>query len=148
VDAGAVLSIFDVPATSRLGAALSVNPDGTVRYDPTASATLAALGDGSVRTDRFVYTMTDEAGYRSRAIVTVTVTGESVSLSTASAGPMLRAPAPLEEEEIVIDLAAEFGGLGGGDPAGVSSWQVEFVAEGAESVDPNRDIVVALGNLA
>ncbi|WP_238366500.1 cadherin-like domain-containing protein, partial [Mesobacterium pallidum] len=43
---GATLAVSGVAATSTLGAALTLNLDGTITYDPTGSATLDALSQG------------------------------------------------------------------------------------------------------
>ncbi|WP_238368650.1 cadherin-like domain-containing protein, partial [Mesobacterium pallidum] len=43
---GGTLAVSGVAATSTLGAALTLNLDGTITYDPTGSATLDALSQG------------------------------------------------------------------------------------------------------
>jgi hypothetical protein len=57
---------------------------------------------------------------------------------------------PEEEEAFVVDLAAEFAGFEAPvqTAAGVSSWQVGFVAEGADAEDPNRGIEIVIGQVA
>ncbi len=77
-DAGAVLSLGALPAmTSALGAAVSVEPGGRLRYDPTASATLRALVLDELVEDRFGYTVADEHGAVSTATATVRVAGKA-----------------------------------------------------------------------
>jgi VCBS repeat-containing protein len=148
-----VLTVFEVQVASRLGAAVSVNADGSVRYDPTASAVLAALAPGATRVDRFTYTVTDQQGSRATATVTVTVTGAapapSLTLLASEARSARRAATPEEAEEIVVDLAAEFAGFAApAASSGVSSWQVGFVTEGAAPADPNRDMAVTIEMVA
>ena len=75
VDGGA-LSILSVSATSALGAAVTLSLDGSqIDYDPSASAALGALGDGTVQTDSFTYTVSDGNGGVGTATVTLTVEG-------------------------------------------------------------------------
>jgi VCBS repeat-containing protein len=155
VDAGAVLTLLEAQTASRFGAAVAINPDGTLTYDPTASATLAALAPGAVRTDRFTYTITDEQGLRRSAWVTVTVTGVAPAPAAAALPPAgmqaaRMATPPEEEDAFVVDLAAEFAGFEAPvqTAAGVSSWQVGFVAEGADPADPNRGIEIVIGQVA
>ncbi|MBR0662364.1 cadherin-like domain-containing protein [Neoroseomonas oryzicola] len=60
---------------TALGATVTVNADGTIHYDPTGSATLAALNTGDHLTDSFSYTITDAQGAQSTATVEVNVAG-------------------------------------------------------------------------
>jgi VCBS repeat-containing protein len=151
-DRGAALTVLQVQGTSRLGAALSINPDGTVRYDASASATLAGLPPGATRTDRFTYTVTDQYGATSTGTVTVTVTGQAASptLLMSDARTTRRTAAVPPAEELVIDLASRFEGFeaGAAGAGGTSSWQVGFVADGTGGADPNRNIVVRAGLVA
>ncbi|MGX9357406.1 VCBS domain-containing protein [Roseobacteraceae bacterium S113] len=64
------LSIDSVSATSSLGAAVSLDMDGNVVYDPTAVAAIQALKDGETLQDTFTYTVDGET-----ATVTLTVDG-------------------------------------------------------------------------
>ncbi|MHC9235988.1 DVUA0089 family protein [Pseudooceanicola sp. 502str34] len=75
---GGALSISEVSATSSLGATLTLNPDGSISYDPTTSSTLAELAEGDGLEDTFTYTVTDEAGGSDTATVTVAVVGEDL----------------------------------------------------------------------
>ena len=76
---GLDFSISSVDATSALGATVSLNPDGTVNYDPSsAGAPIADLGTGESVTDTFTYTIQDGRGGTDTATVTVTVQGENV----------------------------------------------------------------------
>ncbi len=96
VDGGA-LSILSVSATSALGATVTLSLDGSqIDYDPSASAALGALGDGTVQTDSFTYTVSDGNGGVGTATVTLTVEGlthapvaAADSISTMSAGQIV-----------------------------------------------------------
>lgn len=58
--------------TTGLQGQVTPQADGTLRYDPSAFAYLAA---GEQATDQFTYTVKDAAGAQSTATVTLTVTG-------------------------------------------------------------------------
>ena len=58
-----------------MGAAITMNADGSFTYDPTASATLRALPQGQSATDTFTYRANDGHGGTGTATVTVTVSG-------------------------------------------------------------------------
>ena len=90
-----------LPATSVLGATLSLNLDGSVNYDPTGSATLQALLDGQTANDTFTYTASDGNGGFDTATVTVTVAGVT-DLPDAEDDSIVID----EEETIVIDVLA------------------------------------------
>ncbi|MBR0673769.1 cadherin-like domain-containing protein [Neoroseomonas soli] len=72
---GDTLTVSLGSATSSLGAAISVNPDGSISYDPSGSAKLGALNTDQEATDSFTYTITDPDGATSTATVEVTVGG-------------------------------------------------------------------------
>jgi VCBS repeat-containing protein len=55
------------------GAVLTVNPDGSYRYDPNGK--FESLGVGQTATDLFTYTMADGEGATSTATVTVMIEG-------------------------------------------------------------------------
>ena len=65
------------PITLASGALLTLNPDGSGTYDPTAVAAFQALATGQSATDTFTYTMQDAAAVLSTATVTITITGVS-----------------------------------------------------------------------
>ncbi len=60
---------------STLGAAITMNPDGTFLYDPTDADSLQALADGDTTTDTFTYTVDDGQGGSSVGTVSIEVTG-------------------------------------------------------------------------
>ena len=72
---GDVLTVTGVSATSANGAALTLNPDGTISYDPTGAADIQALGTGETLTDSFTYTISDGHGGSDSATVSLTVLG-------------------------------------------------------------------------
>ena len=72
---GTNVTVTGFDATSALGAAVLVNPDGTFDYDPTAAAAIQALDEADTSDDTFSYTITDIQGAMSTATVTITLTG-------------------------------------------------------------------------
>ncbi|WP_299752671.1 Ig-like domain-containing protein [uncultured Tateyamaria sp.] len=56
---GDALTVKSVSATSANGAALTLNIDGTISYDPTDADTVQALAEGQTLTDTFTYTVSD-----------------------------------------------------------------------------------------
>src|SRR5215469_10198292 len=66
--------------TSTDGAVISINPDGTISYDPRAAKAIQALAQGETATDTFTYTL-KEANKGSSSLTTATVT---VSLTGVS----------------------------------------------------------------
>lgn len=84
---GDVVSVLALSgATSSLGASLIINAVGKVAYDPTASATLAALTSGQSLVDSFTYTVTDAYGATATATVNVTVSGASSGFDINTVG--------------------------------------------------------------
>ncbi len=79
---------FSAGTTSTLGAAVTVDPDGTFSYDPTASDTLDALAVGETVDDTFTYVVQDENGGSDTGTVTVTVNGlNDPPLAAGDSGP-------------------------------------------------------------
>ena len=83
-DAGDVLSVVSTtPFVSDLGAAVSINSDGTFSYDPTAPCSLPitpdchfqVLAPGETVVDTFTYTISDGNNGMDTAEVTVRVQG-------------------------------------------------------------------------
>ncbi len=68
------LNVTDFDATSTMGAAVSVNADGSFSYDPTGSATIQALDAGDNTADSFTYTVSD-GDADDTATVTITLSG-------------------------------------------------------------------------
>ncbi len=72
---GTTVTVTAFDATSVLGAAVVVSPDGSYTYDPTSVAAIQALDAGDITSDTFTYTITDSQGATSTATVTITLTG-------------------------------------------------------------------------
>lgn len=102
IDRGAVLSVGTFAANSTLDAAISLNANGTLHYDPTGSSALQALDAGDTITDTFTYTVKDEHGAVS-APATV-----SVVLHGRNDGPVAVADsaAITENAALTIDVLA------------------------------------------
>jgi VCBS repeat-containing protein len=75
VDSSDVLHVSGFSATSKMGAAISLNADGTLRYDPTEADDIQMLARGETATDTFQYTATDGHGGMSVATVSVALLG-------------------------------------------------------------------------
>lgn len=74
-DTGDALAVRKVDAKSARGAALRLNDDGTITYDPGASKALQLLNAGQQVDDTFRYVVADEHGATRTATVTVRLTG-------------------------------------------------------------------------
>ncbi|WP_299776046.1 tandem-95 repeat protein, partial [uncultured Tateyamaria sp.] len=72
---GDALTVTAVSALSAHDAALTLNTDGTISYDPTNADAVQALADGETLTDTFTYTVKDGHGGESTATVSVVVHG-------------------------------------------------------------------------
>ena len=72
---GDTLTVMGHDATSAQGAEVTVNANGSYRYDPTDVATFQALAVGASATDSFTYTIGDGNGGSDTATVTITVSG-------------------------------------------------------------------------
>jgi len=75
---GVPLSVDQTDTTSAWGATVSINPDGTLRYDPTAAGLLLSLPPGIAVNDTFNYSIRDASGRIDRGTVAVTVTGMAI----------------------------------------------------------------------
>ncbi len=88
-DVGDTLSVASFAALSAQGAAITLNTDGTLHYDPTQAANLQALAAGETLTDTFTYTSQDQHGAVSNtATVSVVLRGtnDAASISGVSTG--------------------------------------------------------------
>ncbi|MEM8911633.1 MAG: LamG-like jellyroll fold domain-containing protein [Planctomycetota bacterium] len=75
-DAGSdTLSVFSIDPFSASGATLTLQPNGSVIYDPTTSETLNALKQSTNTTDTFGYVVSDGDGGFDTGVVTITVSG-------------------------------------------------------------------------
>ncbi|MDX8355777.1 Ig-like domain-containing protein [Cognatiyoonia sp. IB215182] len=77
---GDALTVTGVSATSTYGAALTLNTDGTISYDPTGADAVQALAEGQTLTDTFTYTIADGNGGESTASVSILVHGKDEAL--------------------------------------------------------------------
>jgi VCBS repeat-containing protein len=78
VDSGAHLSVHSFSGFSAHGAAISLNANGTLHYDPTVSVELQALSQGTHVYDSFTYQAQDQFGALSnQASVGINVTGSN-----------------------------------------------------------------------
>jgi VCBS repeat-containing protein len=98
VDQGDQISLGAVPTASTLGAAITVDAQGRVTYDPGDH--FANLGAGQTVTDSFTYDVVDSHGAKSSATATLIVTG------SAQPEPGLGYGTELYEDEATADLAA------------------------------------------
>ncbi len=92
-----VLRVTASDAASALGATVTVNPDGSYLYDPSAVLQLQQLKPGQTASDSFGYTVADLAGASARATVTVTVAG-------VNDAPVARADAYATAEDDVLAI--------------------------------------------
>ena len=84
-DAAGVLSgVYEVDALTQFGAAVTINGDNALAYDPSGSAALQALLPGETLDDTFKYSIRDASGRIDEGTVTVTVAGISVPGSPES----------------------------------------------------------------
>ena len=105
-------SLVSVSALSANGARVSYNSGtGIITYDPTAAATIQALGAGGSLSDTFTYTVTDGIA-TSSATVTLTANGaaETFTLTAAAtAGYIEQAPATILSSGFAItSVGSEF----------------------------------------
>ncbi|MBI2768980.1 MAG: hypothetical protein HYX47_05130 [Burkholderiales bacterium] len=76
--AGDTLSVASFSATSARGAAITLNADGSLHYDPRGSAQLQALSLRETVTDTFTYAVKDQNGVTSNiATASITVVGDN-----------------------------------------------------------------------
>lgn len=76
VDVGDVLKVYDFDTTSKMGARITRNDDGTLHYDPTDAFEIQALDQGDTATDEFHYRTSDgNSGISNVATVSVALLG-------------------------------------------------------------------------
>jgi Ca2+-binding RTX toxin-like protein len=105
------VSTFD--AVTALGATVTLNPDGTLNYDPSTSFALQSLADGETSFDTFSYTITDDRDGSDSATVTMTVTGitDAVSAGTSPGTAIIDGDFSFTDGT----LLTEFAGTGAGE---------------------------------
>lgn len=114
------ITVQNADATSAWGAVVSVNPDGSLSYDPTGSDALQNLAVNEFVQDTFSYTIVDQHGATATATVTLTVAGvndlptavdddysvfENEVLTIASAG-VLTNDSDRDGDTLQVDVAA------------------------------------------
>jgi len=102
-DPGTGLTVVAFDETSALGASVEIDPDGTLRYNPTVSDKLNSLNGTDVLQDTFTYTTQNSQGQQQDPVtVTVDVSGANDSpiastfFATATAGGTSITLNPLE----------------------------------------------------
>jgi len=79
-DSGDRLRLVGVDTSQTLGQ-VTLNPNGTLAYDPAGA--FDALGEGESTVDRFTYTVADSRGLTTTGVVAVTVSGRNDAPVTA-----------------------------------------------------------------
>ena len=138
-DAGDAISVSSVTASAH-GAAVTINTDGTVQYDPSASAQLQALDHNELIEDSFTYTVRDDLGLTDTATVRVTVQGVNDAPDITGG----------DTAGLVYEDGARLarGQLAANDPDGTTpDWSVvSGPMFGAASIDANGRWTYALDN--
>jgi VCBS repeat-containing protein len=99
VDTGDTFNISASDTNSAAGAAVTVNPDGSYSYDPTAADALQGLSNGVTVVDTFTYTITDGHNASGTGTVSITVTG-------VNDAPVANSDTATAEERIILTVAA------------------------------------------
>ena len=139
-------------ATTAKGATVTLNSDGSFSYDPTGSATLAAIPRGHTMTDTFTYRANDGHGGTSTATVTITVVGainhppvanpdaypanNNATLSKNAAAGVLANDTDLDGDTLSVD---QLSGTGGTPPLTGTSAKgaaVTLNSDGSFTYDP------------
>ncbi|CUJ88738.1 Hemolysin, chromosomal [Shimia thalassica] len=83
------VTVTGVSATSALGAAITLNTDGTITYDPSGVALIQALDEADREEDSFTYTISDGFGGTDTATVSLRVNGvDDVPVLTGAIDPL------------------------------------------------------------
>ncbi|MFV2070790.1 MAG: Ig-like domain-containing protein, partial [Pirellulales bacterium] len=121
----ALLAVVAFDTTSTLGATITQNPDGTLRYDPISVTAFNALARDESAVDAFEYTIRGEKGQMAVATVNVTVNGDNDP-------PVARDDQAATDETtpIVIDLLADNGAGADFDPDTTNTLSIsQFAAQ-------------------
>ena len=108
-DFGDRLSVIDVAPTSSLGAALILNPDGSVTYQPTGA--LDFIPSGEVVIDTFEYTVGDDNSGTDIGFVTVEVTGVNDAPTANADTPETNEDTPVDIDVLANDEDADDGAV-------------------------------------
>ncbi|MDO6482389.1 Ig-like domain-containing protein [Shimia thalassica] len=83
------VTVTGVSAASALGAAITLNTDGTITYDPSGVASIQALDEADREEDSFTYTISDGFGGTDTATVSLRVNGvDDVPVLTGAIDPL------------------------------------------------------------
>lgn len=163
-----VTTVTAVDPVSALGAAVSINTDGTVNYDSTAAGgAIAALNPGEFVIDTFSYTVTDGNGLESTATVSVRnyvaptfeLTVDSASIEEAGGVATVTATlSAVSTLDITIDLtvggtatAVDDYTISGAQiviPAGQTTGSVVVTAVEDAVEDPDETVIIGIAALS
>ncbi len=115
---GDVLTVTAVSATSMHGAALVLNTDGTISYDPRDAEAVRDLAEGETLTDTFTYTVSDGNGGESTATVSLEVIGAN---DPPIGPPVLPDNSSAEDEAVNFTLPVNAFGDPNGDALTLSA---------------------------
>jgi VCBS repeat-containing protein/ELWxxDGT repeat protein len=141
------LKVVSVDASGTLGQ-VSLNPDGTIAYDPNGQ--FDHLADGATATDTFTYTIKDKHGGYDTATVTVTISGKG---GVVNGAPIAQADAFTTGEDVALtgNVLADNGAGADADPdgdaltvnttpvAGPANGTLVLNADGSFTYTPNAD---------
>ncbi|MGI9569525.1 MAG: VCBS domain-containing protein, partial [Desulfobulbia bacterium] len=121
------ISAASFPANSALGAAVSLDANGNIVYDPTSSAALQALEEGEFVEDSITYRATDGTAESNEVTVTFVVKGlneapavtGSVAAAAVEDGPIVSAD-PFDQSSDVEGDTLTIQNIEATKPAGVS----------------------------
>ena len=123
------LSVYSVDGLSAYGVTLSINPNGTISYDPSALTTFQALALGEEIVDSFDYVIRDGRGGEDTGTVYVTVSGVNdppTDITASSASVVERAGSN-----------TEVGTFSNDDADANDTFTYEFVAGAGDSGNGN-----------
>ena len=130
------VALLQADLTSALGAAVTVNPDGSFRYDPTSVAAIQALRYGQSLEDSFTYEITDgtatSSGSVSLYVFGVLQDGDDLIDVTAETATTLLAPGLLANDPGTDVEPIAFTGLS------LRGASVELKADGTLIYDPTQ----------
>ena len=127
IDNGAHLTITGLDTAATLGQ-VRLNADGSVDYDPATA--FQGLGGAAQGYDSFTYTVSDEYGLVSQAVVTITINGRNDA-------PQLTGPAAVSVDEGQA-VSAQFGATDvDGDPV---TFSLAADAPAGAAIDPDTGL--------
>ena len=139
VDASDELHVSSASATSAMGAAISLNADGTLDYDPRLAADIQALAQGETATDTFEYTVSDGNGGTDVAVVKVALLGVNDAPDAVNDARTTSEDKPISGNVLANDTDAEGDALtvtNAGAFTSALGAAVTLVADGSYTYDP------------